>query len=182
MNETTAPDGFQFKKSNEHALFYSLVLDEETKFSKILESVKIDSDLHVQQRYNGIPVPLPKWFMQGHNAPLKKVSMPENVRAYIRNVAIDNYNEISDELNKRQFLKSRGIPSYSAEMIRYGLHLRHTSFQAYKQLLKTFLLPSILLLNKIQQVGENSINALKILRENGKISNDCIVMVDEIYT
>ena len=62
-----------------------------------------------------------------------------------------------------------------------GLHLRHTSFQAYKQLLEKFPLPSILLLNKIQQGGVNSIKALKILRENGKISNDCILMVDEIY-
>ena len=27
----------------------------------------------------------------------------------------------------------------------------------------------------------NSIKALKILQENGKISNDCILMVDEMY-
>ena len=39
----------------------------------------------------------------------------------------------------------------------------------------------ILLLNKIQQGGVNSIKALKILRENGKIWNDCILMVDEMY-
>ena len=66
-------------------------------------------------------------------------------------------------------------------MIRYGLHLRHTSSQAYKQLLEKFSLPSILLFNKIQQGGVNSIKALKILRENGKIWNDCILMVDEMY-
>ena len=36
-------------------------------------------------------------------------------------------------------------------------------------------------MNKIQQGGVNSIKALKILRENGKISNDCILMVDEMY-
>ena len=36
LNETTAPDGFQFKKSKNHALFYNLVFDEETKFPKIL--------------------------------------------------------------------------------------------------------------------------------------------------
>ena len=66
-------------------------------------------------------------------------------------------------------------------MIRYELHLRHTSFQAYKQLLETFPLPSISLLNEIRQGGVNSIKALKILRENCKISNDCILMVDEMY-
>ena len=28
LSETTAPDGFQFKKSNDHALFHNLVFDE----------------------------------------------------------------------------------------------------------------------------------------------------------
>ena len=151
LNETTAPDGFQFKKSNDHALFYNLVFDKETKFPKILESIKVGSDLHVQLQYNGIPVPLPKWFVQGHNARLKKVSMLENLPAQIRNVVFDNYNELLDEQNKRQFLKPKGRPPYSVEMIRYGLHLRHKSFQVHKQLLEKFPLPSISLLNKIQQ-------------------------------
>ena len=38
LNETTAP-----------------APDKETKFPKILESIKVDLDLHVQQQYNGIP-------------------------------------------------------------------------------------------------------------------------------
>ena len=130
LNETTAPDGFQFKKSNNHALFYNLVFDKETKFPKILESIKVDSGLHVQLQYNGIPVPLPQWFVQGHNAQLKNVSMLENLPAHIsNNVAFDNYNELLEELNKRQFLKTKGRPPYFIEMICYRLHLRHTSFQ-----------------------------------------------------
>ena len=181
LYETTAPDGFQFKKSNDHALFYNLVFDEETKFPKILESIKVDSDLHVQLQYNGIPVPLPQRFVKGHNAQLKKVSMLKNLPAHIRNVVFDNCNELLDELNKRKFLKPKGRPPYSVGMICYGLHLRHISFQAYKQLLEKFPLPSISLLNKILQGGVNSIKALKILQENGKISNDCILMVDEMY-
>ena len=47
--------------------------------------------------------------------------------------------------------------------------------------LKKFPLPSISLLNKIQQVRVNSIKALEILRENGEISYDCILMVNEMY-
>ena len=120
MNKTTAPDGVQFKKSNDHALFYNLVFDKETKFPKILESIKVDSDLHVQLQYNGIPVPLPQWFVQGHNARLKKVSMLENLPTHIQNVVFDNYNELLDELNKRQFLKPKGRLPYSVEIIRYG--------------------------------------------------------------
>ena len=122
LNETTAPDGFKFKKSNDQALFYNLVFFQETKFPKILE-------------------PFPQWFVQGHNAQLKKVSMLDNLPAHIRNVAFDNYNELLDELNKRQFLKPKGRPPYSLEMIRNGLHLRHISFQTYKQLLEKFPLP-----------------------------------------
>ena len=119
--------------------------------------------------------------MKGHNARLKKVSMLENLPAHIRNVAFDNYNELLDKLNKRKFLKHKGRPPYSVGMIHSGLHLHHTSFQAYKQLLEKFPLPSISLLNKIQQGGVNSIKAIKIFKENGKISNDCILMVDEMY-
>ena len=159
----------------------NLVFDKETKFPKTLELIKVDSDLHVQLQYNGIQIPLPQWFVQGHNAQLKKVSMLENLATHIRNVVFDNYNELLDELNKRQFLIPKRRPPYFVEMIRYGLHLRHTLFQAYKQLLEKFPLPSILLLNKIQQGGVNSTKALKILRKNGKISNDCILMVDERY-
>ena len=190
MNETTVPDGFQFKKSIGHALFCNrgipntyikYVFDEKAEFPKILESIKVDSDLHVELQYNGIPVPLPQWFVQGHNVRLKKVSMLENLPTHIRNVAFDNCNELLDDLSKRQFLIPKGRPPYSIEIIRYGLHIRHTSFQAYKKLLVKFPLPSILLLNKIKQGGVNSIKALKILRENGKISNDCILVVDELY-
>ena len=74
---------FSSKKFNDHALFYNLVFDEETKFPKVLESIKVDSDLHVKLQYNGIPVPLPQWCVQGHNAELKKVSMQENLPAHI---------------------------------------------------------------------------------------------------
>ena len=66
-------------------------------------------------------------------------------------------------------------------MIRYGLHLHHTSFQAYKQMLEKIPLPSFLLLNKMKEERVSLIKALKILWENGKISNDCILMVDEMY-
>ena len=91
LNKTTAPDCFQFKKSNDHELFYNLVFDVEIKFPKILESIKVDSNLQVQLQYYGITIPLPHWFVQGHNTRLKNVSMLENLYAHIRNVAFDNY-------------------------------------------------------------------------------------------
>ena len=47
-------------------------MDDGTKFPKILESIKVDDDLHVQLQYNSMPLPLPLWFAQGHNATLEK--------------------------------------------------------------------------------------------------------------
>ena len=50
--------------------FYNLVFDEETKFPKILQPLKVDLYFHVQLQYNDIPVP--QCFGQGNNAQLKK--------------------------------------------------------------------------------------------------------------
>ena len=42
-------------------------------------------------------------------------------------------------------------------------------------------MPSISLLNKIQQGGVDSLKGLKVLREKGEISTDLILMVDEMH-
>ena len=84
----------------------------------MLESIKVDDDfLHVQLQYNGILLPLPQWFVQGHNATLKKVSRLENVPVYIRNTATDNCNQIPNEFNRRNFYKPQGRPPYSASSV-----------------------------------------------------------------
>ena len=64
-------------------------------------------------------------------------------------------------------------------MIRFALHLRHISLQAYKFLLEKF--PSTLLLNKIQQGGVDSLRALKVLQGKGGVLTDLILIVDEMY-
>ena len=60
--------GFQFKELENCVLYFHLVFDDEAKLAKILESIRVDDDLHVQLQYNGMPLPLPQWFVQGHNA------------------------------------------------------------------------------------------------------------------
>ena len=123
-------------------------------------------------------LPLPQWFVQSHNATLKKVSYLENFPAYIQNTATDNYNELLNELNQRNFYKPQGRPPYSASMIRYALHLRYTSLQAYRLLLEKFPMQSLLLLHKIQRGGVDALKALKALYEKGSFSRDCILMID----
>ena len=50
-------------------------------------------------------------------------------------------------------------------MIRYALHLRYTSSQAYRLLLEKSLMLSLSLLHNIQQGGVDALKALKTLYE-----------------
>ena len=124
LNESIAPADFQFKELDNCVLYFHLIFDDETRFSKILESIKVDDDLQVQLQYNGMMLPLPQWFVQGLNATFKKVSYTETFPVYIRNPVTDNSNELLSELNQINFYKLQGKPPYSASMIQYALHLR----------------------------------------------------------
>ena len=81
--------------------------------------------------------------------------MLENFLSYIRSKSIENHHILLEQLKQRTYYKPQGRPLYSAEMIRFALHLRYTSLQAYKLLLDKFPLPSMSLLNKIQLGGVN---------------------------
>ena len=181
LNENHAPANFQFKRSHEYVLYYNLVFDETTNFPKVHEAIKIDSELHVQLQYKGIPVPLPKFFVQGYCARMTRISMLENFPSEIRRVAEENKYSILDEINEKKWYRPQGRPAYSAELIRYALLLRHTSLQAYKLVQEKNPMPSISLLNKIQQGGVDSIKALQLLRDRGEVSKDCVMLVDEMY-
>ena len=98
----------------------------------------------------------------------------------MQNNTTDNYNELLNELNQRDFYKPQERPPY-ASVIRYALHLRYTSLQAYRLFFGRFLMPYLSLLNKIQQGGVDMLNVLKTLHEKGSFSCDCILMIDEMY-
>ena len=67
LDSSTAPVGFQYNKFDICVLYFNLVYDDESRFPKILESIKIDNDLHVQLQYHGIYLPLPQWFVQARS-------------------------------------------------------------------------------------------------------------------
>ena len=125
-------------------------------------------------------MPLSQWSVQGHNGTPKKVTYLEKFPAYIRNTATNNYNELLNELNRRNFYKPQGRTSY-ASVIRYALHLRYKSLQAYKLFFERFPMPYLSLLKKIKQGGVDMINVLKALHEKGSFSCDCILMREEMY-
>ena len=80
------------KELDNCVLCFHLVFDDETKFPKIFESIKVDDNFHVQLQFSGISLRLPQRFVQDHNETLKKVSYLENVPSYIRNTATKDYN------------------------------------------------------------------------------------------
>ena len=110
--------------------------------------------------------------------------MLDNLPPYIRNVASSDGNNdysILEELERRKHFLPKGRPPYSAAMIRYSLLLRYISLQTYKLLLEKFPLPSMSLLKKIQQGGVDVVKAIKCLRQKGKMSDDIILIADEMY-
>ena len=178
--ESHTPSGFSIRKTDDSIVFFRLEFNE-NGFPRVCESIKINKELHVELQFNGNPVPLPPWFIKGRNATLTRVSMLENLPAYIRNVAVETPYTLLDEMNARRNYKPKGRPPFSAAMIRFALHLRHTSAQAYRLLLEKFPLPSFSLLSKIQQGGVDAVKGIKLLREKGKISKDVVLMVDEMF-
>ena len=46
--EKHKPNGFSCRKTGDSILFYRLEFDETTQFPRICESIKVDSELHVQ--------------------------------------------------------------------------------------------------------------------------------------
>ena len=59
--------------------------------------------------------------------------------------------------------------------------LYYTSPQAYRLLLEQFPLPSIIYLKKLSQGGVDSLKAIKLLLDQGKMDKDAILMLDEIF-
>ena len=106
--------------------------------------------------------------------------MMENFVPHIRNRTND-INTILQELTLRQYYKPQARPPFSANLIGFVLHLRYTACQAYKLLLEKLTLPSLGLLQKISQGNVDSLKALKLLLSKGGVSNDCVVLFDEMY-
>ena len=98
--------------------------------------------------YNGFPVTLPTWFVQGRDAKLNRISILQHIPIFIRNIAAEKENSILEEMKSRLYYKAQARKNYSSTMISYALLLRYTSLQSYKLLLEKFPLPSISLLNK----------------------------------
>ena len=66
LTEFNSPPEFKFQQFGDSVVFYKLKFDDVTQFPVVLESIRVDKDLHVKLQYNGIPLPLPSWFVNNH--------------------------------------------------------------------------------------------------------------------
>ena len=77
--------------------------------------------------------------------------------------------------------KPKGRKPYSSQLLRFALLVCYTSGQAYKLLLENFPLPSFSLLQKLKRGSVDALKACKCLYEAEEISQDVVVLVDEMY-
>lgn len=170
------PEKFNFSKNEDCAIFYKL----ETSYFSVPEvtyCLKINKNLNVQLFYKGSPLSLPAWFTKGRNAKLTSKNMLQNFIPYIKK-EVEEHESVLEEIHK---IKYQTRPMYSANLLRYALSLRYTSLSTYKVLLEQIKLPSISFLRKITSGKIDVMASAEALKNNKSISDDVILMFDEVY-
>ena len=109
------------------------------------------------------------------------VGQLENIPAYIVNRVSEMLQEILREMQKNQYIKVKGRPPYSSDLIRFALMQRYTSRQSYKFLLNELPLPSSSLLQKLTKGGIDPIKSHQVLLQQEKVDSQCMILIDEIY-
>ena len=141
---------------------------------------KVDRNLYLKLDHKNNAVPLPSWFRDA-GCKMTRVSMLENFAAYIRNITDMIPTKFLDEIKEKVYYNVKGRGNYSPEVIRFALMQRYTSRQAYSLLLNEFPLPSISYLRQLSAGGVDATKTATLLREEGKVSEDVVLMLDEMY-
>ena len=176
IDSTLTPPGYTFQKYDDHVVFYHLETNV-LNVPEVTDCVRVDRDLHVKLFYKGSPLPLPQWFRHGRDCRLTRKSMMQNLPNYIRLEGEQTFS-ILEELKELKFKKKR---IFSSNVIRYSLLLRYTSLQTYRLLMKEFPFPSLSLLKKITEGQLDAVKCAKSLKSQGVISEDVVLMFDEMY-
>ena len=141
------------------------------------EFIRINSDLTVKLYCRDCPVPLPQWF-RNTGCKLKSATQLENFPSYIRGKSEEHSSPLAAELENIRYMHH---PTYSTSVIRFALMLRYTSLQAYNLLAEEYKLPSTSYLSKLKSAGIDAVKALKVVKDKNLISEDVVMMFDEMY-
>ena len=170
------PPGYIYEKFEDHVVFSKIERDE-FSVPTFTETIRIDNQLHVRLFSKSSPVPLPPWFRKGTECKFTSKDMLSNFVLHIHQEN-EKWGDVLDEIQRIRYMKT---PVYSAKLLRYSLMLRYTSLQAYRLMMEEFKLPSLALLRKITTGNIDTIKSAKMLKANGNISEDVILMLDEMY-
>ena len=136
-------------------------------------------NLRVKLNYKGCHIPLPKWFKRARYE-FRNRTMLQNFVDYIRNTSSEISHSVLSNIHKLMFYKQQGRPPYSSDVPQFSLIQRYTSRQAYANHLEEFPPPSISLLRKLTAGVIEPLKALKTLLQDENISNDSVLIVDEM--
>ena len=143
----------------------------------VSKCIRINSDLTVKLYYKDCPVPLPQWF-RNTGCKLTSATQLENFPSYIRGKSEEHSSPLAAELENIRYMHH---PTYSTSVIRFALMLRYTSLQAYNLLAEEYKLPSTSYLSMLKSAGIDAVKALKVVKDKNLISEDVVMMFDEMY-
>ena len=84
------------------------------------------------------------------------------------------------ELQQKQHYKSKGQPPYLSKTIRFALFALYF-FSGVQNVVTIFSISFVIFLVKLKFGNVDAIEAAKLLREANSISNDVILISDEMY-
>ena len=180
LDSSSSPVGFIFQKFGFHVLYYRIFSVSSIDNAPCIESIQVDSTLHVKLHHEGSQIPPPQWFKQNQYL-IKNISILENLASYMCIFVAEKTNTILDEIHSIKYYKPKGRKPCSSEVLRFSLLQRYTSKQPYINLKEKLPLPSLSVLKKLVAGGIEPLKAIKLLLEEGKADSDCILMLDEMY-
>ena len=92
-----------------------------------------------------------------------------------------NPTTVLHEMNNIRYIKPEARKPYSSETSRLSLMQRYNCRQSYVLLQDDFPLPSLFVLKKLASGGIEPIKAIQLLREEGKMNSDCVLILNEMY-
>ena len=138
-------NNFQVYRDSKRIICY--VLDTTAEIPVITYCIKILKNLSVELFYKNARMHQPGWFRDGKqgNGRLTSYSMIENFINYMKN-KLEEDSSILDELLSQRY---QTRPTYSNQVVRFAIHLRYTSLEAYNLLLEHLKLPSVFYIRSI---------------------------------
>ena len=95
LKESDGPLGFSFQKFESRVLYYRIFYETNPNIP-CMESVQIDSSLHVKLQHKGSPIPLPEWFKR-NKYKMNGASILVNFVSYMHNIVEMNPTIVLDE-------------------------------------------------------------------------------------